>query len=78
MLKLEQSDRVSVAFGRKVNVGNYESVDFHFSYSTDVRHDETADMALHRARAFVTSKLNVELKTIRGKKTEDEKKGEQA
>jgi len=37
----------------KINIGNYQSVDFHLSHSTDVREGETKEEAMARAAAFV-------------------------
>ena len=36
-------DRISYAFGCKINMGNYESVDVHMSLSTDVKASETPE-----------------------------------
>jgi hypothetical protein len=50
-------DRVSVAYDRTINIGNYESVKVHSGYSTDVQKDETVDEAFARADEFATKKL---------------------
>lgn len=36
MDKLQQSERISYSQGRKINLGNFESLDFHYSYSADI------------------------------------------
>lgn len=46
-------DRISYSMGRKLNMGNYESCDFHISYSTDVGEGETRKEALARAVKLV-------------------------
>jgi len=58
--KLSQNDRVSYSFGLKLNIGNYQSLDFHLSYSTDRREDETAEEAYERCRMFVETKSEEE------------------
>ena len=50
---MSEPDRVNYSFGMKVNMGNYESSDFHISYSTDVKEDETLKQAQERAVRFV-------------------------
>ncbi len=55
--KLEQLDRISYSEGRKINLGNYESMDYHISYSTDVQPDETPHQAFLRASKFVERHL---------------------
>jgi len=52
-LQKKSPDRVSYSFGRKLNLGNYESADFHISYSTDVEAGETKKDAMARAVKFV-------------------------
>jgi hypothetical protein len=46
-------DRVSISLGQKINLGNYQSLDFHFSYSTDLVDGETPDDAKKRAESLV-------------------------
>lgn len=58
-------DRVSYSFGMKVNMGNYESADFHVSYSTDLKKGETAKDALARAITFVENESEVKLDELR-------------
>ena len=55
-----QEDRVSYSFGLKLNIGNYQSLDYHMSYSTDVKDGETPDVAMERARTFVQQKADEE------------------
>lgn len=68
---MSEPDRISYSFGMKVNMGNYESADMHFSYSTDVKSKESPEAALQRAIAFVEEeaegKLD-ELRALRSKK----------
>ena len=54
------NDRVSYSFGLKLNIGNYQSLDFHMSYSTDVKDGENEDVAMDRARKFVQRKIDEE------------------
>ena len=53
----KQKDRVSVSYSRKINIGNYESVDVHAGYSTDLKKDETVEQAFDRADAVATEQL---------------------
>lgn len=46
-------DRVSYTFGMKVNLGNYESADFHISLSSDVEAGESLQDAMARVQKFV-------------------------
>lgn len=59
MHEVTQTDptRVSVSLGYKMNIGNYESLDFHFSVSDSARPGETAGQAFERVYAFVEQKL---------------------
>ncbi len=50
---MDTNDRISVSLGQKVNLGNYESRDIHYSFSTDVGPDETVDKAKERAYELV-------------------------
>ena len=54
----KQRDRVSVSLGKKVNVGNYESLDFHVSLSTDCEDNETSQDAAKRAYKEVKAWLD--------------------
>lgn len=58
-------DRISYSFGMKVNMGNYESADFHVSYSTDVKEKESAKEALARAISFVEEQAEGKLDELR-------------
>jgi hypothetical protein len=49
----QNPDRVSVSYGEKVNMGNYESTDCSASYSSDVQPGETAAQAHQRCFANV-------------------------
>ena len=62
---IKTPDRVSYSFGMKVNMGNYESADFHVSYSTDVNEDESLKGALARAIAFVEDQSEMKLDELR-------------
>ena len=46
-------DRVNFSFGMKVNLGNYQSADFHLSLSSDVKGEESVKDALKRCEKFV-------------------------
>lgn len=50
---MSEPDRINYSFGMKVNMGNYESTDFHISFTTDVKEDETKEQAYQRAVKFV-------------------------
>lgn len=52
------SSRVSYTFGMKVNLGNYESADFHISLSSDVGAGESVEDALARVQKFVEDKCS--------------------
>jgi len=65
-----ENDRVSVSLGQKINMGNYESLDFHYSYSTDVQEGETATDAARRARKEVSSWASKELELHKKKLVE--------
>lgn len=62
---MPENDRVNYSFGHKVNLGNYESADFHISYSSDVKADETPEKALNRVRKFVEAKAEEKLDELR-------------
>lgn len=57
-------DRVSYSFSRKINLGNYESMEIRESYSTDVMEGETREQALARAAAFVERTVEARLGKI--------------
>ena len=56
---MSEADRVNYSYGMKVNMGNYESADFHVSLSTDVKEGETPKQALARAIKFVEAEAEV-------------------
>jgi hypothetical protein len=65
------SDKVNYSYGMKVNMGNYESADFHISLTTDVKEGETPKQAYERAVKFVEKEAEVkfnELVEIRNSK----------
>lgn len=62
---MPELDRVNYSFGHKVNLGNYESADFHISYSSDVKEDETPEEALERVRKFVEGQAEEKLDELR-------------
>jgi hypothetical protein len=58
-------DRVTYSFGTKLNLGNYESADFHISFSSDVKDGETCESAFNRVKAFVDSESRKAFKEIK-------------
>ena len=58
--------RVSVGLGYKLNMGNYESLDLHFSVSDDARKGESAGEAFDRVYAFVEKRLFAKIEEARG------------
>ena len=65
---MAEQDRVSYSFGMKINLGNYESADFHISYSTDVKPGETRADALERAVEFIEAEADTKYEQIKGTK----------
>ncbi|NBW99425.1 hypothetical protein EBR03_07620 [bacterium] len=57
-----EQDRISYSAGMKVNIGNYESADFHVSMSSDVRAKETPEQALKRIAEFVDGELEKKIR----------------
>lgn len=53
-------DRVSVGMGFKRNLGNYQSMDVHISYSSDALQNEGADDLLRRVYDFVETNFLAE------------------
>ncbi len=53
MEPIKQLPRISVSFGRKINLGNFESMDVHFSISEDVNEGETKEEVARRNYAQV-------------------------
>jgi len=50
--KLDQNPRISVSIGQKVNLGNYESRDYHFSLSMDCIDGTDEDIRLQKEVAL--------------------------
>lgn len=50
---LRQNDRISLSIGRKINLGNFESYDFHVSFSSDIDPGEGKREAYKRVRRQV-------------------------
>jgi len=59
------ADRVSYSMGRKVNIGNYESIEIHESFSTDLLPGETREQALARAAGFVERTVTARVSAVR-------------
>lgn len=65
---METPNRISYSFGMKVNLGNYESADFHISLSSDVEPHESLKQAMGRIQAFVEEECDkkfTELKVVK-------------
>ncbi len=58
---MNNPDRVSVSLGAKLGKPNFSSVDFHVSYSSDVKEGETPEAAYKRVQKFVEAKFEAEL-----------------
>ena len=69
----KQKDRVTVGYDRTINIGNYESVKVHASYSTDVMKEETVDEAFARADEKAAEKLEEYCAPLEGKKKKKER-----
>jgi len=54
-------DRLTYTFGVKMNIGNYQNVDFNVSYSSDVKSGETTDKAYARIKKYVEQKIEEEV-----------------
>ncbi len=61
---MSENDRISYSFGAKINIGNYQSIDFHISYSSEVKPDEKTDTAYSRVKKYVESKAEFEIDKI--------------
>ena len=59
------ADRVSYSMSRKVNLGNYESLEVHESFSTDLQPGETREQALQRAAGFVERTVAARVSAVR-------------
>lgn len=46
-------DRLSFSFGAKINMGNYESQDYHISMSSDLHQGEGRHECIDRIKEFV-------------------------
>lgn len=68
-------DRVSVSYGRKINLGNYESVDVHVGYSTDLKKGESVKEAFERADGVSTSELERLCAPLEAQPKQKKKKG---
>ena len=62
---MSESDRVNYSYGMKVNLGNYESADFHMSLSSDVRAGETPEDAMERVKFFVENESEKKFDELR-------------
>ena len=62
---MSESDRVNYSYGMKVNLGNYESADFHMSLSSDVRVGETPEDAMERVKFFVENESEKKFDELR-------------
>ena len=58
-------DRISISYGRKINLGNYESADTHVSYSSDLREDESFTQAYQRVVSICRAELAAQEEYIR-------------
>lgn len=61
-IKVETPDRISVSIGRKVNIGNYESVDFHVSLSSDVSGEK--EEVFEEMREWVEERINEQVNEV--------------
>lgn len=50
---MSEADRVSYTLGMKLNAGNYSSINFSVSLTSDCADGETPDQALKRVKRFV-------------------------
>lgn len=50
-------DRVSVNYGRTINIGNFESIKIDVGYSSDVGKEEDTEEALNRVEGVASKKL---------------------
>jgi len=62
---MEGADRVNYSFGMKVNLGGYESADFHISLSSDVRPHESPAQALKRIQQFVSEECEKQYEELK-------------
>jgi vacuolar-type H+-ATPase subunit D/Vma8 len=59
-----EADRLSYSFGVKVNIGNFQNVDLHISYSSDVKSDESLDNAFKRIKKYVEKRIEAEVEQV--------------
>ena len=52
-----QPDRLNYSMGMKLTMGNYQSIDFHFSYSSDVKPGESLEKASKRVIKYVEDQI---------------------
>lgn len=64
MEKQIQPDRLSVSYGRKINLGNYESADVHMSYSSDINDGESIEAAEARISKVVEVLITKKIKEV--------------
>lgn len=62
---MSEPDRLSYSFGLKLNIGNYQSADFHVNYSSDVKDGETIQQAFKRIVKFVEEESEKKYDAIR-------------
>ena len=55
------SDKIIFSVTRKINMGNYETIDIHFSYESEVYEDENLDTATKRVSNYVKRVVNYEV-----------------
>jgi len=58
-------DRVNYTFGMKINIGNYQSVDLHSSFSSDIKDGETPEEAYQRVVEFVESSISPKIDEVK-------------
>ncbi len=68
-----ENERVSYSFGMKVNLGNYQSADFHVSLSSDVQSNETSVTAYNRVKKEVETFAELAYQEILAKQSGDKK-----
>jgi hypothetical protein len=61
---MPEKDRISYGFSMKVNMGNYQSADFHVSLSSDVAEGETPSAAFARIVKFVEKESEKKLNEL--------------
>lgn len=61
---MSDPDKVNYSYGMKINMGNYESADFHISLTTDVKEGETLKQAYERAVKFVEREAEVKFNEL--------------